>query len=137
MKNKILVIGLILILGAMLLLLTGCGEQQPTVADAAGVAIYNAAQDTVDNNKLSQAEITAFDSAFESYEGEEVKGRFVKQLIDKVKQNNLINEDYADKQIELTGDVIQKTDVKETKTYEVKFNYDSNGLIDEVIITEN
>lgn len=131
-QNKILSIGLVLILGVMLVLLTGCGEQQPTPADAAGVVIMNQAQDFVDNSKMSEAEIQAFNSQFEAYAGTSVRGSYVRLLMTKIEQKNSTEDD---RNIEITG--ITRSEVNSAKTYNVKFNYDSKGLINQAIIDEN
>jgi len=54
-----------------------------------GMLIFNQARDTVSQANLDQETITAFNSKFDTYIGDNVKGTTVKQLIATVRDNNL------------------------------------------------
>lgn len=94
--------------------------------------LRNQEQAVVDSNNLSQAEIQAFNSQFEAYAGTSVRGSNVRLLMSKIQQNNSMEED---RNIEIIG--VTRSEVNSAKTYNVKFNYDSKGLINQAIINEN
>ena len=54
-----------------------------------GMLIFNQARDTVSQANLDQETVTAFNSKFDTYIGDNVKGTTVKQLIATVRDNNL------------------------------------------------
>lgn len=98
---------------------------------------------TVDT--LKEVEIKAFNSAFESYNREDVTGTDVNTLIRIVLENNM-EQSAENKKIEITGAVELKTTDKTMpdiganigKTYKVVLNYsDETGLINTINITEN
>lgn len=84
------------------------------------------------NNSLSEAEKAAFNAKFTAYEGLG-RGTQVKALINTVKANNV----GGNRQVSLTGDVKQATDVVSSKKYNVKCNYGSDGFINSISITNN
>ncbi len=99
-----------------------------------GKKIYENANKAVSeaSNNLSEAEKAAFNAKFTSYEGSR-RGTQVKALINAVKANN----NSGDRQVSLTGDVKQTTDVVSVKNYIVKCNYGSDGFINSISITNN
>ena len=137
MKNKILsVILTIAILLAMLILLTGCTNQTSAPETELAKNIYEEAQESLneETEELNKLEADTFNKQFEFYKGDKVKGSSVSALITTIQQSNDIHDD---KKVEITGDVTKKTDVQSKKTYKVEFNYNSSGIIDKVVITNN
>lgn len=136
MKKKIFSLGIILMLGVMVFILTGCGEQKVESELETGEKIYRESQDVLDStqSQMSQAEISSFNAKFETYEGDKVSAANVKALINLVTQSNMANED---RQVELTGDTTKSTAVNSARTYKVELDYDSKGFICEIIITKN
>lgn len=54
-----------------------------------GLIVYNQAKNTIGNVNLTEQEITAFNSKFNSYEGNNVSGTQVNSLIQAVVQSNI------------------------------------------------
>ena len=98
--------------------------------------IYIMKEDNKDSsNTLDELEKNTFNTSFTRYEGTNVSGTNVDSLISNVMIKNEING--ADKQVTLTGDVKQASDVSKEKTYNVKCNYGSNGFVNSITITAN
>lgn len=86
-------------------------------------------------DNLSEMEKNAFNEQFISFEGTNMKGSTVKVLINTVVTSNENND--KDRQVILSGDIKQITDVSPRKTYTVKLNYGENGLINSIFINNN
>ena len=103
--------------------------------------IYNQASGVVNNNSMTEVEVTTFNQKFEQYLGEKVRGANVNSLINAVNTNNLSTDDTS-KQVTLTsetksGDTYPKNK-KTGSTYKVEVTkYTKGGLIQEIKITEN
>lgn len=100
-----------------------------------GIMIFNQAQDTVNNNGMSQAEVTAFNNKFLKYEGDQ-KGSVVKSLISEVQATNADeNNKSAGRNITLTGDVTTTSAANTTKTYKVSIeSYADDGTVKQIKI---
>lgn len=104
--------------------------------------ILNTAQDALEENgaNISAQVVSAFNSKFESYEGEDVNGANVKSLIRIVNNSNMA---FEEKQVTLTVDGVKLNSsgnnitINTSKTYEVKMNYDSKGYINKIKVTSN
>lgn len=106
-----------------------------------GMVVYNNSNSTVGKSNMSAEEVNAFNSQFESYEGNQ-KGSNVRALINKINSSNKAEATTGDSRtITFTeGSVNSAGDIKTNRTYTVKFTYhgedDENaGCIDTVEIT--
>ncbi len=116
-----------------------------------GIMIYNQASGVVNNNSMTEVEVTTFNQKFEQYLGDKVRGANVKSLINAVNTNNMSTDD-ASKQVTLvgggnlaftggatTGDF--KATIKTGSTYKVEVSQNNGktkgGLISSITITEN
>ncbi len=79
-----------------------------------GIMIYNQASGVVNNNSMTEVEVTTFNQKFEQYLGEKVRGANVNSLINAVNTNNMSTDD-ASKQVTLEG---KATLIPNTKTYQ-------------------
>ena len=114
-----------------------------------GVYLYSSAASQVDNagQQLSAAEIQLKNSEFEQYEGTKVRGTEVAQLVRKVNAFNAQDVFPKDITFTVSGGSLDADDlvsgdtigggIKNTKSYTVGCNYDGNGYIYEISITEN
>ena len=109
-----------------------------------GIMIFTQAQDTVSGSGMSEAEITAFNQKFTTYEGT-VKGSMVKSLIQEVLANNS-NDANSEKQITLVGGTgvnikdasnnYITSKIVNTNTYEIEVtNWGSDGRVSELTIS--
>ena len=94
-----------------------------------GMIILGQGEDIVKNNGMNQAQITALNSKFTKYEGEQ-KGSVIRTLRNEVKAANAdANNKDAGVNITLTG----ADTVDATKTYTVTIkSFDDNGFISEI-----
>ena len=117
-----------------------------------GVIIYQQAAGVVNNNSMSELEVTQFNEPFESYVGKNVRGANVNALISKVTASNSTYQGDDSKMVTITGDV--KVTPKKTtdadgakytvvkaqtgKTYDVSVTgRTSGGLVSVITVTEN
>lgn len=110
-----------------------------------GIMIYNQAAGVVNNNSMTEVEVTTFNQKFEQYLGENVRGANVNSLINAVNTNNMSTDD-ATKHVKLIGGEIKENEEKGTymknmqtgSTYNVKVQkYTKGGLISEIAINNN
>lgn len=108
-----------------------------------GIMIYNQASGVVNNNSMTEVEVTTFNQKFEQYLGDKVRGANVNSLINAVNTNNMSTDDTS-KQVTLDGatagsdKITYKKDKKTGATYKVEVTkYTKGGLIEEIKITEN
>ena len=107
-----------------------------------GIMIYNQASGVVNNNAMSEVEISTFNQKFEQYFGTKVKGANVRALLTAIRSNATTNEGDASKIVELdsTGNIKSTSDSVEsgsTYTVEAASNGYQNGLIHVIKITKN
>ena len=108
-----------------------------------GIMIYNQASGVVNNNAMTEVEVTSFNQKFEQYLGENVRGANVNSLLNAIKTNNMSTDD-ASKKISITGacgtdaSAYTKADTGSTYKVEVPTNgYTTGGLISQIKITKN
>ena len=121
-----------------------------------GIMIYNQASGVVNNNAMTEVEVSTFNQKFEQYFGDNVRGANVNALITAVNNNNMSTDDNS-KKVKITfegmtgsGTVSSTYSTKAAKTgktYNVNVNtgdndnlkggYTSGGLIGSILITEN
>ena len=111
-----------------------------------GIMIYNQASGVVNNNSMTEVEVTTFNQKFEQYLGDKVRGANVNSLINAVNTNNMSTDD-ASKQVTLKNGSadLSKTSsgqyerkMKTGATYKVEATkYTKGGLIEKIKITEN
>ena len=64
-----------------------------------GIMIYNQASGVVNNNAMSEVEISSFNQKFTQFEGTNVKGSQVNSLLTQIVQNNVANQEDKSKQV--------------------------------------
>ena len=115
---------------------------------ALGVFVFNQAKSAVGNTGLSDQEVAAFNSKFDSYEGKQ-KGSSVKALVNTVKNyNNTLdsnNAEYIDVKkgtagtatVEFTGTLpTYPIDIKSGTMYTISFTYNKAGQISGIYYNE-
>jgi hypothetical protein len=118
-----------------------------------GIMIYNQASGVVNNNAMSEVEISAFNQKFTQFEGTNVKGSQVNSLLQQIVQSNVANQEDTSKQVTLDvtsgtawqGDLPQKTQptnattkAQTGKTYKVECTLDTKtGLVTTVTISNS
>lgn len=121
-----------------------------------GILIFNQASGVINNNAMSEVEISSFNQKFTQYEGTSVRGSQVNALQNQIVQNNVTYQDDDSKKVKLTqeGDNNWQSGTKFTdkmptgtdtprkaltgKTFDVdcKMN-DKTGLVELVTIKEH
>ena len=113
-----------------------------------GIMIYNQASGVVNNNAMTEVEVTSFNQKFEQYFGDNVRGANVNSLVRAENTNNMSTDDET-KQETLKGDTgittgataeagNYKKAAKTGSTYIVEATgHTEGGLISEITITEN
>ena len=117
-----------------------------------GIMIFNQASGVVNNNSMSEVEISSFNQKFTQYEGTNVKGSQVNALLNAIVQNNVANTEDKSKQVkisvtstnwqgtvptEATAPTNATTKAQTGKTYNVACTLDSKtGLVTTVTITD-
>ena len=110
-----------------------------------GVIIYQQAAGVINNNSMSELEVTQFNEPFESYVGKNIRGANVKALINKIKTSNSTYQGDDSKTITLdTKDGNAKNvksldaTIKTGSTYDVSISLKtSGGLVSVITVTEN
>ena len=108
-----------------------------------GIMIYKQASGVVNNNAMTEVEVTSFNQKFEQYMGDKVRGANVNSLVNAVKTNNMATDDESE-QVTVTGDVqVDKTgkvtgSASTGKTYKVEATtYTTGGLIETISVKAN
>lgn len=117
-----------------------------------GIMIYNQASGVVNNNAMSEVEISSFNQKFTQFEGTNVKGSQVNSLLTQIVQNNVANQEDKSKQVKIEvssknwqGNAPEKdsvpvnstTKAQSGKTYKVTCELNSKtGLVTKVIIAD-
>jgi len=122
-----------------------------------GMSVFNQAQDSVNNANMDEAFITTFNSKFTPYEGKNIKGSRVNNLLSTIAQNNLANQDDESiiVKVKITGhnnntyDMTTETGTSSTNmygsssntrklpsgySYDVTFTAATSGLYTQVLI---
>ena len=118
---------------------------------ALGVMIYQQAAGVVNNNSMSEVDISTFNTKFTQYQGDNIRGAQVNALLEQVRQNNVTYQDDASRQVAiksaLTGGEGTENTLKGNSTYtragtgttyKVTCAMDQKtGLVDTITITAN
>lgn len=64
-----------------------------------GIMIFNQASGVVNNNAMSEVEISSFNQKFTQFEGKNIKGSQVNSLLNQIVQSNVANQDDSSKQV--------------------------------------
>lgn len=103
--------------------------------------IYNQASDAINENSMSEVEMSTFNSKFTQYEGVQ-RGTTVKSLLQTILSNNIAETD-ENKKVEVSGVVTMTKDATEApidqiqsgSTYNVEIQY-NEGWVSGITITE-
>ena len=111
-----------------------------------GIMIYNQASGVVNNNAMSEVDISTFNNKFTQYEGTNVRGAQVKALVQQVVTNNVTNSEDDSRQVKINDDTVKNAssvkvnnkDISTGKTYTVTTTTDTKtGLVCDITISEN
>ena len=117
-----------------------------------GIMIYNQASGVVNNNAMSEVDISSFNQKFEQYTGTNVRGAQVNSLLSQIKTNNVTYQDDTSRQVKVTVNATNWNGTKPAAnstlvgesydkantgaTYKVSYTTDSKtGLIDTITIS--
>ena len=67
-----------------------------------GIMIYNQASGVVNNNAMSEVDISSFNQKFTQYSGTNVRGSQVNALLSQIQTNNVTYQDDETRQVKLT-----------------------------------
>lgn len=67
-----------------------------------GIMIFGQASGVIDSNAMDEVAVTTFNSKFEQYAGNNVRGANVNVLLQRVVQNNLTNSGDSSKQVSIS-----------------------------------
>lgn len=103
---------------------------------ALGVFVFNQAKSSIGNTGLSDQEVAAFNSKFDSYEGKQ-KGSSVKALVNAVRNYNKSNDEgqyiningSSASDFSTTEPSYDTSGILSATMYTVSFDYTSKGLI--------
>ena len=103
-----------------------------------GIMIYQQASGVVNNNSMTEVDVSTFNSKFEQYLGANVRGAQVNALIN----TNNMSQDDDSKKVKLDGQTKAQNDnaknYKTGSTYKVEVVENTKGgLISKIKITEN
>lgn len=117
-----------------------------------GIIVYRQAAGVVNNNAMSEVEISSFNQKFTQFEGTNVKGSQVNSLLTQIVQNNVANQEDKSKQVKIevsssnwqgtvppkdSAPVNSTTKAQSGKTYKVTCDLDSKtGLVTKVKIED-
>ena len=93
-----------------------------------GLVIYNQAAETVQNVKMSDTEVKAFNDQFTRYEGVRRTGTDVNALVQNVLQSNINYHEEPLKLVEITGDAVTLS--KDATTAPAKVNTGSKFKVE-------
>ena len=69
-----------------------------------GIMIYNQASGVVNNNAMSEVDISSFNQKFEQYTGTNVRGAQVNSLLGQIQTNNVTYQDDTSRQVQVSVD---------------------------------
>lgn len=108
-----------------------------------GIYIFGQAQDTINNNGMAQAEITAFNQKFIKYEGQNKKGSEVRSLVQEVVSCNA-DENYKNDGVAITiggnsgASATSSGSIINTRSYNISITeYDDKGRVKNINIDKN
>ena len=104
-----------------------------------GILIFSQAQDVVQNNGMTQAEITAFNAKWTKYEGKQ-KGSVVKTMIQEVIASNS-DSNNTNRQVSVLPeggvpdeDELTSSDISTSTMYEIELIYAKNGCVSKIYV---
>ena len=105
-----------------------------------GVMVFQQASGITNTNAVDKLAITTYNKEFTQYEGTNVKGTTVKNLIDAVNVHNKVNDN--SKQIGKVLDLVKVSPtepdtIKSNATYKVTCSLNTDGYVNSISITEN
>lgn len=117
-------------------------ENSETQDDAEDVTEDNS-EDSI-TSTLSQTEIQQFNQQFTSYEGTSVSAANVRALLQTILANNMVQAE-DDRKVSVSGNVTMSiedtqaptSDIQTGSTYTVEIRYTDDGIVGEIVITEN
>ena len=104
-----------------------------------GILIFSQAQDVVQNNGMTQAEITTFNAKWTKYEGKQ-KGSVVKTMIQEViASNSDSNNTHRQISVLPEGGVVGEaemgsSDISTSTMYEIELVYAKNGCVCKIYV---
>ena len=118
-----------------------------------GIMIYQQASGVVNNNAMSEVDISSFNQKFTQYEGENVRGAQINALLDQVRNNNVTYQNDSSRQVTIEGNsatwngtgkvsgnlINPQTTLKAQtgRTYKVQCAIDTKtGLVNKITITD-
>ena len=118
-----------------------------------GIMIYNQASGVVNNNAMSEVDISSFNQKFEQYTGTNVRGAQVNSLLSQIQTNNVTYQDDSSRQVKVNVTATNWNGTKPTanstlvgvsydkantgETYKVTYTTDSKtGLINKITISK-
>ena len=114
-----------------------------------GIMIYNQASGVVNNNAMSEVDISTFNQKFTQYQGPNVRGAQVNSLLQQIQNNNITYQDDTSRQVSVnvtatwsgtkpTGTITGGSSYGPASTgatYKVTCNTDTNsGLVTSITI---
>ena len=114
-----------------------------------GIMIYNQASGVVNNNAMTEVEISSFNTRITQYTGTNVRGAQVNALLNQIQQNNVTYQDDSSRQVAiksaLTGNAGTENTLKGNSnytraetgtTYKVECTMDEDtGLVNKITIS--
>ena len=67
-----------------------------------GIMIYNQASGVVNNNSMSEVDISSFNTRFTQYQGNNIRGAQVNSLLEQVRNNNVTYQDDSSRQVSIS-----------------------------------
>ena len=108
-----------------------------------GIMIYQQASGVVNNNSMTEVDVSTFNAKFEQYLGSNVRGAQVNALINTINTNNMSQDDDS-KKVAVKVDNKSETKTNNAKNYHTGSTYNvtvskytKGGLISEITIQEN
>ncbi len=118
-----------------------------------GIMIYQQASGVVNNNAMSEVDISSFNQKFTQYQGENVRGAQINALLDQVRNNNVTYQNDSSRQVTIEGNsatwngtgkvsgnlINPQTTLKAQtgRTYKVQCAIDTKtGLVNKITITD-
>ena len=118
-----------------------------------GIMIYNQASGVVNNNSMSEVDISSFNTRFTQYQGENIRGAQVNSLLEQIRNNNVTYQDDSSRQVTVnvtasnwqtsgtkpSGNIAGNSSFSKAltgETYKVECTMDEDtGLVDTVTIS--
>ena len=106
-----------------------------------GIIIYQQASGVLNDNAMSEADISTFNAKWQQYQGNKVQGATVNAMLQAVVSNNLLQDDdtrritVSGASINITtGSTNMGTGVATSATYTVTLGYNAQGLVSTITL---